>query len=136
MATTKTKRPKPQPKKPTQMMVDAIIASCDFPDCDHDFCAPDNLEPIKDYSIKITNSFGTMDGDYWEGIIMLNDQPIINAFNEGQGGPNLYHQMGDLPYDVVADYLKAAKEAFPRLRFEPEEALTFFLDVCYQNFNA
>lgn len=134
MATKTTRRAKPKAKKPSAYMVEMIINHCEYPDCDHSFCAPDNLEPIKDYALKVTKSFGTMDGDYWEGTVYLNEKPIIHVFNEGYGGPNFYHQIGD-DRTVVEKYIADAKQAFPRLDFEPEEALTAFLDICFQNFN-
>lgn len=116
-------------------MVKAIIEACDFKDCDHAFCAPDNLEPVSKYSIVITKSFTTHDGYYWEGDIYLEGQPIISTYNEGCGGPNYYHAMAGHDRGVVDAYIAAAREAFPRLQWEPQEALTCFLDMCFQNFN-
>jgi hypothetical protein len=127
--------PKGTRKQPTQEMVNAIIAACDYKDCDHAFCAPDHLEFVKDYSIRVTKSCETMDGYYWEGTIYHGEKPIIFVYNEGCGGPNIYWQKDGLDASVVDDFSAAAKAAFPRLEFEPEEALTSFLDMCFQNFN-
>lgn len=122
-------------KKPTQEMAAAIIEACDFKDCDHAFCAPDNLEPVKDYSIRIRKSFETHDGYYWEGDIYRDDTPIISVYNEGNGGPNNYYQMTGQDRTVVEEFMAAARAAFPRLEWEPQEALVGFLDMCFQNFN-
>ena len=122
-------------KEPTKEMVKAILESCVDEDCEHTWCAPDHLEPVSMYSIVIKRSHATRDGLYWSGIIYRNDKPFLEVEQDGQGGPNRYSPVLGEDQSAVKQYELDARAAYPRVKYEAEDALTSLLDICYSNFN-
>lgn len=117
---------------PTPAHVDAAKAVCDYPDCDHEFCAPVDVAPLTDYALEITASHDALDGVYWEGYLYRTGEKVLVVGNRGDGGPNIYCGDRTITTDWHAahrEFLAAAKAAFPTVTFEQDDCAVAFLDL-------
>ena len=128
--TTKTK--KVAHITPTAELVEWVKATCPFEGCDHKFCAPAIIDPITQYSLKITKCIEMRNGIAWVGKIYKNSKPIINVENDGNGGCNFYSPINSTDgWTEIDAFVASAKEAFP-VSYEAEDCLTGFLDAISQ----
>lgn len=99
----------------------------------HMFCSPDQAEPIKAYSLRVTGTLETRDGAAWTGIIHRDGQPVMEVENSGTGGPNSYHVLrgGDFTEHraELNRFVEASAAAAPRLDYEQVDCVVGFLDL-------
>lgn len=101
-----------------------------------EWCAPESVEGIGCYSLEIKSSREVSRGGvWWEAWLYKNDEPILWVENEGDGGCNSYHPIPGF-YDGTpkwrndhADFLNAAKNAYPNIKYEHDDILVSFLDL-------
>lgn len=119
-------------KKPTQELIDRAKAG----DETTRWSAPDTIEGIEEYSLEIKSARLTARGGCdWEAWLYKGDTPILWVENDGNGGCNSYHAIPGF-YDGTpkwrndhADFLNAAKKAYPNSNYEQDDILVTFLDM-------
>lgn len=106
----------------------AIVAAEYANDEYAEFSVPATIAPVKNYAFTLEYCHEGRDGYLWAGHIWHLGKKVIHVQNNGDGGPNWYDAV-DNDREVVKAYIAAAKEAFPTLKYEAEDALTSFLDT-------
>lgn len=101
-----------------------------------EWCVPDNIAELAEYSLEITHSHEHRRGVSWEGILYKGDRPILWVDNEGTGGPNSYHQIPGETYadngewrTLLKEFVEATKRAYPGTMYETEDHFCSFLDL-------
>jgi signal transduction histidine kinase len=94
-----------------------------------EFSVPATIEPVKQYAFTLEYCHEGRDGYLWAGHIWHLGKKIIHVQNDGNGGPNWYDPVTAGDRESVKAYIAAAKEAFPTVQYEAEDALTSFLDT-------
>jgi len=87
-----------------------------------------DLSDLAEYTIKLTGSMKTSDGEAFTMTISRNGEEIIWVENEGRGGSNLYRW---LDHAHMKAYSEACKKAWPQYPFEVEDHATLMLDLLY-----
>lgn len=113
---------------PNDLMLAAVAAEY-ADDPYREFVVPATIAPIKHYAFTLEYSHDGRDGALWAGYIWHLGKKVIRVENRGDGGPNWYDPVAAADREVVKAYIAAAREAFPTVQYEPESALTAFLDM-------
>jgi hypothetical protein len=87
-----------------------------------------DLSDLAEYTIKLTGSMKTSDGEAFTMTISRNGEEIIWVENEGRGGSNLYRWSD---YAHMKAYSEACQKAWPYYPFEVEDHATLMLDLLY-----
>lgn len=102
-----------------------------------EWCAPENLEPLKIYSLKIKYSRNHRDGNFWEGVLSKNNKPIMAVENRGDGGCNFYYSIKKDEYwsPFEAEFEKITSLAYPKetCATSRKDIAIAFLDLVQQN---
>jgi hypothetical protein len=117
---------------PTPAHIAAAQAFCDWPDCDHTGCAPTDVTPLTPYALEVTRCHDTRDGVSWEARLYRHGVHVCDVVNDGHGGSNIYlpPQPGDYEqfHPAKEAFATAARQAFPALTIESDDAAIDFLD--------
>jgi len=123
---TKKKRVVKPLVTPTQQLCDLVSQ-----DSDSRYCVPTNVKALKDYSLKITFSRNTRDGNWWEAKLYKNGKQIIIVENVGNGGANLYYATKNSTCfgQDLKDFLEASANAYEDNEYIADERAISFLDI-------
>ena len=111
------------------LMLLAAVAAEHADDDLAEFVVPRTIAPVKQYAFTLEYCHEGRDGYLWAGHIWHDGEKVIHVGNNGDGGPNWYDPVDRSDRESVKAYVAAAKEAFPTLKYEAEDALTAFLDT-------